>query len=309
MSTPTIDLNVKNYITAVRAELDDLEPDVRDDLLEDLEAHLHEVAAEADGSLEDRLGPASAYAAELRASAGLPVRGERVGFVRRLEGRLHAIGSMPGMDRVSAYARELRPGWWLMRAYLFVASADILWTYSATTQLPLPSFGGNVVFGIFAIVGVAVVSVELGRASTTHRWARRLSIVASAIVVVMTIAAAAEIHDRLSAGVASPEEGYVSYGTLTHPDGAPIANICPYSSDGQPLSDVLLFDQDGRPISNPNLDELSRRRVANLYPYEQQTVDPETGATQPFKCPTLRRVVEVTPVPSASPAPTGSPVP
>jgi uncharacterized membrane protein len=61
---------VTAYAAAVRAALADLPPAAREDLLEDLEQHLHEVAEE-EGSLHARLGPPQVYAEELRASAGL----------------------------------------------------------------------------------------------------------------------------------------------------------------------------------------------------------------------------------------------
>ena len=59
------------YLAGVREALADLPEDVRDELLEDLPAHFAEVLAEHDGSLDDRLGPPAAYAADLRAAAGL----------------------------------------------------------------------------------------------------------------------------------------------------------------------------------------------------------------------------------------------
>src|ERR687889_155753 len=58
---------------------------IRDELLEDLPEHLAEVAADDVGSLADRLGPPSVYAAELLASAGFvggfpdpPARTDRI---------------------------------------------------------------------------------------------------------------------------------------------------------------------------------------------------------------------------------------
>ena len=58
------------YVEAVRAALSGLPDAIRDELLEDLPEHLAEVAADDVGSLTDRLGPPSVYAAELLASAG-----------------------------------------------------------------------------------------------------------------------------------------------------------------------------------------------------------------------------------------------
>jgi hypothetical protein len=66
----TISADVARYATAVRAACGDLPGPDRELLLEDLEDHLQEVAAEAGGPLEERLGRPEVYAAELRASAG-----------------------------------------------------------------------------------------------------------------------------------------------------------------------------------------------------------------------------------------------
>ncbi|MFC7757339.1 hypothetical protein ACFQY4_04120 [Catellatospora bangladeshensis] len=67
--------DIAQYAAQVGAALSDLPEQVRNDLLEDLPAHLAEVAAElraegAGATLADRLGPPSAYAAELRATLG-----------------------------------------------------------------------------------------------------------------------------------------------------------------------------------------------------------------------------------------------
>lgn len=62
------------YADAVRKALDDLPAARYLELVDGLDEHLAEVHAEADGTLADVLGPPEAYAAELRASAGLPPR-------------------------------------------------------------------------------------------------------------------------------------------------------------------------------------------------------------------------------------------
>jgi hypothetical protein len=70
MSTPTtepvLERRAADYLDEVRSHLADLPADERDDLLEDLEAHVHEVAAATDRPLDDALGPPAAFAAELR---------------------------------------------------------------------------------------------------------------------------------------------------------------------------------------------------------------------------------------------------
>src|SRR4030095_596703 len=67
----TITAEIARSATALRAACAALPGPDRELLLEDLEDHLQEVAAEAGGPLSERLGRPEAYAAELRASAGL----------------------------------------------------------------------------------------------------------------------------------------------------------------------------------------------------------------------------------------------
>jgi len=70
-------MDVRQYALAVRAALGGLDPRAAAHLLDDLEEHLAEVAAESDVPLAERLGPPESYAAELLAayaSGGAPVR-------------------------------------------------------------------------------------------------------------------------------------------------------------------------------------------------------------------------------------------
>ena len=62
--------NVEAYLAQLRAELDDLAADERDDTLAEVEASLLESAG--DEPLAAQFGPPAAFAADLRASAGLP---------------------------------------------------------------------------------------------------------------------------------------------------------------------------------------------------------------------------------------------
>lgn len=68
--TITTTAEVAEYGAAVRLALADLTVD-QQGVLEGLDEHLAEVAAEGDAGLVEALGPPERYAAELRASAGL----------------------------------------------------------------------------------------------------------------------------------------------------------------------------------------------------------------------------------------------
>ena len=134
MSAATTDTQVRDYLSAVERFLDDLPADERRELLEDLEEHLTEVAAEDDGSLRDRLGPPDAYAAELRASAGLPphVATAELTAVERLRWSLRAspLGALAlsaPVRAVRGYLPELRPAWWVVRGYLAAVVIGAMW--------------------------------------------------------------------------------------------------------------------------------------------------------------------------------------
>ncbi|QUQ71458.1 hypothetical protein JJ691_92450 [Kutzneria sp. CA-103260] len=63
----------ERFLTRMRAALSDLPPAEVDELLEDTEEHVRELAREhGDDQLELRLGTPEAYAAELRSAAGYP---------------------------------------------------------------------------------------------------------------------------------------------------------------------------------------------------------------------------------------------
>src|SRR5216683_8072094 len=124
--------DVTTYATIVRDQLADLPATERDALLEDLEQHLAEVAAEGEGSLVDRLGPPEAYAVELRAaySAGhqttqttQTARTTQTTGAHPAESVRAAAARVVDSDwarQILAFLPELRPAWWVLRAYLAV---------------------------------------------------------------------------------------------------------------------------------------------------------------------------------------------
>src|SRR2546421_12482273 len=81
--------DVATYAASVRAALSDLPSDQAEVLLEDLEDHLREIAAEAGGPLAERLGSPEQYAPDLRSAYGAAQAGSRrpepaFGDVRRV---------------------------------------------------------------------------------------------------------------------------------------------------------------------------------------------------------------------------------
>lgn len=76
--TTVLHEDIEDYVAAVGRHLADLPDDDRAELLDELRGHATSLRREEpDVDLEARLGPASAYARELRDAAGLPERGPR----------------------------------------------------------------------------------------------------------------------------------------------------------------------------------------------------------------------------------------
>src|SRR5918999_326800 len=113
--------NVAEYLDALRAELADLAPEERDDLLSEVEPSLLEAAADDDEPIAARLGPAADFAADLRASAGLPPAPRSAPPRTGLRAALRELAGHPAVIRAASVLRELAPIWWVARAYVAVA--------------------------------------------------------------------------------------------------------------------------------------------------------------------------------------------
>lgn len=239
--TPAIaDVAVRSYLEAVRAQLGDLDPEVREHLLSDTEASLLE--AEVELAPEVRLGPPERFARELRAAAGLPEvpsRVERPALLARL-------ASHPRVLAARGVARELAPVWWVARGYVaFTTVAQLLGDDWSARYPVLTSVLGNVLGWLLALAAIAG-SVALGRRErrTGRRWPRLLN--AAAVLATLWLAMAISGN----AGAAGVEVVHVETPVaagLTF-DGRPIDNVYPYDRKGRLLHDVRLYDQAGTPL-------------------------------------------------------------
>lgn len=110
---------IERYLAGVAAALADLPGNLRQELLEDLPDHLAEIAADDPASLDSRLGPPPAYAAELRAAAGVDAttskrRNDRwTDVVAAVRPHVHTVdervGRLIGYDRLADLLVQLRP--------------------------------------------------------------------------------------------------------------------------------------------------------------------------------------------------------
>ncbi len=244
----------EDYLAAVGRRLADLPAEERGALLEDLALHLEALRAEDDDRpIAVRLGAPEAYAAELRAAAGLPpeVAGPPVG--EGLWQRVAALVGHPWVGEVRRLMAELRPAWWVLRGDLVVL-VPCLVPVDRTRDFPVPAPLGSNELGVVLVLGAVVGSVALGRRSLPRLAG--VAVVAGGVVLALTalvlvqVKADQDAQLRLAASV--PQ-----YATnTTRAEGAhpllsrygPVTDVLPYAADGTPLTGVLLFDQDGRPL-------------------------------------------------------------
>ncbi|QCW52271.1 hypothetical protein FE634_20895 [Nocardioides dongxiaopingii] len=268
--------DIASFVSQVRAHLSDLSEEEREELVGGLEADL--VDHLADPTNRTDLGDPAAYAAELRLAAGLPEHAGRRARLRvpRPPGVEDLLDqSRARFDRVVEerawsratwdVVRELRPVWWVARAWIAVTLLDLV----AGDHEPLslvPSLGhpatGAVLLAAAVVVSVLVGLGRPGPGPGGHRHpATRLVTLAVNVGLVVTMLSFGVPWPGYLAGNAVEAQPYDGYRPGFN-DGArserrpglqlddeAVTNVFAYDAQGLPLQDVQLFDQDGDPLA------------------------------------------------------------
>jgi len=309
--------DVATYAASVRAALSDLPSDQSEMLLEDLEDHLREIAAEAGGPLTERLGSPEQYAQELRAAYGA----SRASASRpdpALRDLRQAVGWVTGSAwyrQVRAFLPELRPAWWVLRAYLavLILTAALSPGYNLG---PIPNPTTKRGLAEILVTGFAIwLSVRIGRRNRPlPQPARVLAVSANVLIAFVAVVILGNMRSFTYSeiiGTASPEQPPFAAAFAAGPS----TNIYPYSQDGKPLTNVLLYDQDGRPITVQQSEAQTiypigadGKAITNAYPLTQRHLNGDLVvaprvAFPPWPTPSA------TPSPSATASPTASPSP
>lgn len=273
MSTTLTDrwpASAHRYVERVAKALTGVDPDERDDLLEDLRAHvdaLIEVEEVAHGSaerirLQQQLGTPEAYAAELLESAGLGRRTSRSprGWLRDRAEQVLAPLRSPRATAVRHWLDQLRPVVWVARGYGLALLLAVL-TGSGQPQrlVPIPWLLGHPLVGTLVTIGLIYVSVEIGAGRMLAAHRRALLARGMGLLAVVGLLSAwgavtdytdyrAAIHEDVPRSAVVSVEPPVPL-ALQLPGGEPVTNIYAFDSDGNPLEGVLLYDGAGNPIA------------------------------------------------------------
>jgi hypothetical protein len=273
-ATAGLPANVSAYLAQLRAELDDLAADERDDLLAEVEASLLESAG--DEPLAAQFGPPAAFAADLRASAGLPPKpASKPQRAPRL-----------ALQPVVAHMRVLAPIWWALRGYIAVAAFavvnDQMWFAS---QPAVPKLGGGPAFSVIVIGAAVAVSVGLG---LWGRMPRGLAIAANLLLAAAIVPVADHLADSRLNPVASAfavrqaqAQPYPSSNAELTYNGVTVRNVYPYDRRGRLLHDVRLYGDDGQSLdysaADPTRRAVETRSGLVLNAFPVRYFDPGTG--------------------------------
>lgn len=273
MNTIAIEPAVRDFLDVVRADLADLDPEERREILDGLEADLGELVAEQGPGA---LGDPHAYARELRTAAGLaeesaparkrPIRDSMTAFLDACHARFDAlIGRLP-WDATPLLA-WLRPLWWGVRGWLAVQLLGSVTDGYANRFELVPHLGGA---GWLVLVAAIAGSVQLGRGrfwpgGSRGVLARVVLVGLNVVAVIVALAAVdrANSDSRYWDGYGSgyehgladgngaserPADDQEPTGSLRF-DGKAVTNVYPYDAQGRPLAGVQLFDQSGKPLT------------------------------------------------------------
>jgi hypothetical protein len=263
---------IGRYLDGVRAALADLPDDVRDELLEDLPAHLAEVVSEelaasgdvpaggdpeaggAPRALRDRLGSPAEYAAELRAAAGLrPAPGRRrvppslTALLARLRGWADEAdlraGRLIGYGRLTEFLPLLRPAWWVARGYVVVV---VLFGLPAGMSGIIPGVGGNRPLGAALTLAAIIGSIWLGQLGQRTGGPRRglpryATVGANLLMGVLALVALGQFSNAI-------RDAREAATVVVDDPNSNIIDVIPVGPDGRQLSGVTLLDQNGNEL-------------------------------------------------------------
>ena len=211
--------------------------------------------------------------------------------------------------QILAFLLELRPAWWVLRAYLAVLILAVALSRGDGLG-PIPNPFTKRGFAEILAAGLAIwLSVRLGRRSRNlPQGARVLAVSANVLIAFVALAVLGNMQTPYYSelvGNGTPVQAPFNAAFAA----GPTTNIYPYSQDGKPLTNVLLYDQDGQPITVEQSEAQTSypigadgKAITNAYPLTQRHQNGD-----PVVAPRVAFPPWPTPSPSATSTPTASP--
>ena len=227
-----------HYLERVRSQLSDLPEEEREEIVQDLEAHLTELD---DSRIEAELGIPEAFAAEFRSSAGLdePTLRPTWDALPRVWNRTVAEA-----QRLSQLVHwpAIRPVWIWTRGWLIISAWALLVDYQQFRRFPIPVIGGSSATGLILVVLATALSwwLEKRPQPRFHRVGSMMFSFIAGWALFGTLVNPIEPHSEMVVS-----DFY--FDRMTTADGVAIDNIYAYDLEGNPV-EVLLFDNEGRAL-------------------------------------------------------------
>ena len=292
-----------DYLARVALGLADLAPEDRDEVLQDLEAHLAELS---DDTLDHVLGTPGRFIEEFRQSAGLDTNLVMTG-PRLIDQSRAWLKS--AADRIGGLVHwaAFRSAWIWIRGWLVVVGWSFVYDVEGFSYFPIPSVSGSSLIGLLLVVAATWLSLWLAEAKKGPRAFGSVALsLTGGVAIVGMLLNPVPTYDQMVEVYQDPD----FYGQLIAPDGTQIENIYAYDINGQPV-EVLLYTQDGVPLvtlptyvcveaefdpTSVPFDYGNGRvtfvrdqdgtKISNLYPLELEAYD-SNGRLQPMAPPSV----------------------
>lgn len=242
ISGPILGIDLDRYVDEVRRELADLPDEVREELTEGLTADLAELVEERGSGALPR---PEEYAAELRASAGLPPATRRP--------LLAPDWWRPAWE----VAVAALPAWWVARAWAWVMLLHVaIWGQTPDAYdvawLPTSSWG----VGLLLWASASVVSIQIGRGKLWPGTRRTTAaIVAWVAIDVATLAGGVVVWDQMDRVLDTEAQSWDGNDTnpavITYLDQQS-CSLRVFDAEGKRLHNVTIEDQSGRLLPQRN---------------------------------------------------------
>jgi hypothetical protein len=241
VSAATLSPAAAAYLAELERELADIPHEERADLLEEVEASL----VDAGDDPVAHLGTPARFAAELRASAGLPPRPAQP--IAPKEPLWTRLKRNPHARAAAATARELAPIWWLLRGVIVTALLTV--GVGRHYREIVPVLTGEPAIDVFLLALIPAASVAIGLVGRRHRFPLRPVGIAINLALAGCLVFAPALLDEINGrtdvvfvqSTPPPPAGLAN-------SGVPLQNVYAYDRHGRLLHDVRLYDQNGKPM-------------------------------------------------------------